>query len=207
MSSYKVIARTSAILRQIFWDTFSQDNEIRALVPTQAAIVLLNPTQTAEDTANRLSLWLYQVNENEFIKNRPLRRASNGNGNGSPSGASLQFPPLALNLHYLLTPFGQSGQADHLILGKTMQLMYDNAVLLVRDPADGIIEELRIILCPLKLEELTRIWESLREPYRLSVCYQVKVTQIDSERLPGHAQILDRVADFDEVQPEVQERP
>ncbi|MDX1413891.1 MAG: DUF4255 domain-containing protein [Candidatus Promineifilaceae bacterium] len=198
MSSYKVIARTSTILRQILWQSFAQDNEIRSLVPTQAAIVLLNPTQTALDSANRLSLWLYRVHENEFMKNRPMLRATNGNGN--PQKEAQQFPPLALDLHFLVTPFGPSGQADHLILGKTMQLMYDNAVLLVRDVADGIVEELRLILCPLKLEELTRIWESLREPYRLSVCYQVKVTRIDSERLPGDAHIIDRIADIDETE-------
>lgn len=192
MSSYKVIARVSTVLRQVLWQAFEQDNEIRPLVVSQAAIVFVNPTETATNSANRLSLWLYQITENEFMKNQSMRRGVNGPDED-------QFPPLALNLHYLVTPFGPSGEADHLILGKTMQLMYDNATLLVREPVDGIVEELRIILCPLKLEELTRIWESLREPYRLSVCYQVKVTRIDSQRLPASARIVERTADFSEA--------
>jgi hypothetical protein len=192
MSSYKVIARVSTVLRQVLWQAFDPDNEIRPLIVSQAAIVFVNPTETAVNSANRLSLWLYQITENEFMKNQPMLRGTNGVNQD-------QFPSLALNLHYLVTPFGPSGEADHLILGKTMQLMYDNAILLVRDPVDGIVEELRIILCPLKLEELTRIWESLREPYRLSVCYQVKVTRIDSQRLPVNARIVERTADFSET--------
>lgn len=192
MSSYKVIARVSTILRQVLWESFEQDPEIRPLIVSQASIVFINPTQTAVNSANRLSLWLYQISENEFMKNQPMRRGVNGPNQD-------QFPPLALNLHYLVTPFGPSGEADHLILGKTMQLLYDNATLLMHEPVDNVVEELRIILCPLKLEELTRIWESLREPYRLSVCYQVKVTRIDSQRLPNNGRVVERSADFDEV--------
>ena len=45
---------------------------------------------------------------------------------------------------------------------------------------ENIAEELRIIFCRLTLEELTRIWDALREPYRLSVCYQVRVSRICS---------------------------
>src|SRR3712207_8206086 len=53
------------------------------------------------------------------------------------------------------------------LLGKTMQVLYDNASMLLRDPADQIAEELRVVLAPLTLEELTRVWEALQEPYRL----------------------------------------
>lgn len=189
MSSYKVIARVSTVLRQVLWEAFDLDSEIRPLIGSQTAIVFVNPTETAANSANRLSLWLYQITENEFMKNQPMLRGTNGANQD-------QFPALALNLHYLITPFGPSGEADHLILGKTMQLMYDNATLLVRDSVDDIVEELRIILCPLKLEELTRIWESLREPYRLSVCYQVKVTRIHSARTLDSERITERTADF-----------
>ncbi len=69
-----------------------------------------------------------------------------------------------------------------MLLGKTMQILYDNATIFLEDAASNIFEELRVIFCRLTLEELTRIWESLREPYRLSVCYLIRVTRIDSRR-------------------------
>ncbi len=112
------------------------------------------------------------------------------------NNATRRFPPLSLNLFYLVTPFAATGEADQLLLGKTMQVMYDNAIVVLRDAEAEVAEELRITLSRLSLEELTRIWEALREPYRLSVCYQVKVTRIDSTRLTGKERIIEREAGF-----------
>jgi hypothetical protein len=86
-----------------------------------------------------------------------------------------------------------------MLLGKTMQVLYDNASVVLEDVNNKIFEELRVIFCRVSLEELTRIWESLREPYRLSVCYLIRVTRIDSGRMPQRALVLDRTAGFGDV--------
>jgi hypothetical protein len=190
MSSYMVVAAVSEALRQILWERFDGDGVIRPIVGSESAIVFRNPTETVRDSANRLSLWLYQITENEIVKNQPMLRSKD-----DPNGRA-QVPPLGLNLFYLVTPFASSGEADHILLGKTMQVLYDNAIVVLRDIANDIAEELRIILCRLTLEELTRIWEALREPYRLSVCYQVRVTQVDSLRTPSHTRVIERIAGF-----------
>lgn len=191
MSSYTVIAAVSGVLRQILWDAFGPDPVINQLVPNENAIVFRNPTETARDSANRMSLWCYRIEENEYVKNQPMLAGAGPD--------SERFPPLALNLYYLLTPFAPSGDADHLILGKAMQTLYDNGVVLLQDPVAGVAEELRIVFCRLTLEELTRIWEALREPYRLSICYQVKVTRIESGREPGRARVFDRAAALGQI--------
>jgi hypothetical protein len=191
MSSYMIVAAVSEALRQILWEAFVADPVVHPIVGSESAIVFKNPTETAQDSANRLSLWLYQVTENEFVKNQPMFR-DNGHDQA-------QFPPLALNLYYLVTPFAPSGESDHLLLGKTMETLYGNAIVLLRDAVEDIAEELRIVLCRVTLEELTRIWEALREPYRLSVCYQVRVARVDSQRVLRHARIVDRAAKFDDT--------
>jgi Pvc16 N-terminal domain len=187
VSSYLVISSTSDALRDILWSDFSTDPVIQPIVGTSSAIVFTNPTETARDSANRLSLWLYQVAENEFVKNRPPLR-----GNGADT---LRPPPMALDLSYLVTPFAPSGEANHLLLGKTMQVFYDHASPLLLQPANGVAEQLRIVFARLSLEELTRIWEALREPYRLSVGYRVRVTTIESLRTDVSAPVTQRVLD------------
>jgi len=182
MSSYKVLAAASEALRDILWDAFNADTVLGPIVGSKPAIVFSNPTETARDSSNRLSLWLYQVTENEFLKNQPVVRGSDHQ--------SLQETPLALNLAFLVTPFGPSGSADHLLLGLTMQVLYDNAVIPLHEPEEDIAGELRVILSRLSLEESTLIWQALREPYRLSVCYQVRVTQITSRRSMQHARTV-----------------
>ena len=184
MSSYFAIQAVSEALRKVMWEQFAGDDVIRPIVGSEAAITFKNPTETARDTGNRLSFWLYHVTENEFVKNQPPIRAAGPD--------SIQVPPMAINLFYLVTPFAQTGEADHMLLGKTIQTMYDNAIILLRDPVSEIAEELRIVFCRLSLEELTRVWEALREPYRLSICYEVRVTRVDSLRTQQHARVVER---------------
>lgn len=183
VSSYQVIAAVSRALRRLLWEQFDEDPVVRDIVGSEMAIVFDNPTDTAADTANRLSLWLYEITENEFVKNQPAAR-DDGPG-------TVRVAPLALNFNYLVTPFGRSGEADLLLLGKTMQVLYDNATTLLAD-ADNSAEELHIVLRRLTLEELTLVWQALRESYRLSVCYEVRVAQVESLRTDAAAVVSER---------------
>jgi hypothetical protein len=198
MSDYLVLDAVSKALRQILWDAINADATVRPIVGSEAAIVFSNPTETARDSSNRLSLWLYQITENEHVKNQPMLKAPVQPAPlpGQAPRLAMQNPPMALNLYFLATPFAQSDEADHLLLGMTMQVLYDNAIVFLEDVASNIFEELRVIFCRLSLEELTRIWESLREPYRLSVCYLIRVTRIDSRRTPESGLVLERSAGF-----------
>lgn len=191
MSSYMVLSRVSEELRRTLWAAYDADPVVRPIVGSEAAIVFANPTETARDSANRLSIWLYQITENEFLKNQPVAR-TNGH-------TTQQDMPLALNLHYLITPFGSTPEADHRLLGLTLQTLYDNAIIPLRRPVEDISEELRVILCRVSLEELTRIWEALREPYRLSVAYIVRVTRIDSQRVPQRARVVESNSNYGNV--------
>jgi hypothetical protein len=193
MSSYMVINAASAALRRTLWQSFEADPILRSIVGSEAAIVLQNPTQAVQDSANRMSVWLYRVGENEHVKNRPPMRVVEDAQN--PDGTT-RITPMALDLNYLVTPLGQSGEADQLLLGRTLETLYDASTLFLLDRASRIAEELRVILCQLALEELAHVWEALQEPYRLSVCYELKVARIDSARIPVTARVIDRIAGF-----------
>ena len=187
MSSHLVLAAVSAGLRRILWTSFRADPVTMPFVGTEEAIVFLNPTQTARDSGNRVSCWLYLIAENEFTKNQPPLRVADDQE---------QFPPLSLDLYYLLTPFGPSAEADLLILGRAMQALYDNARTTVVDAAAKVAENLSINLFRRSLDELSRVWEALQEPYRLSVCYQVRITRVDSTQSKSVAPVLELTGDY-----------
>jgi Pvc16 N-terminal domain len=182
-----VLAAVSSGIRRILWNSFAADPTVRPLVGTEEAIVFLNPTQTARDSGNRVSLWLYMIAENEFIKNAPPQRVADD---------TEQFPPLALDLYYLLTPFGPSGEADLLILGRAMQALYDSARTTLINTSVSVAENLSINLFRRTLDELSRVWEALQEPYRLSVCYQVRITRIDSTIMTTGSPVLEMTSDY-----------
>jgi hypothetical protein len=193
VSSYKIILEVSRVLRRTLWDGFAGDNDLLQHVPNEAAIVLENPADAAENDDKRLSLWLYQVQENEFLRNQPPERV--------PAQDDLvRFPPLPLNLFYLLTPSTTTVEGDQMVLGRSMQIFYDNAILLLESTEQpGTSEELRLSMCQRDLRELAEVWEALQQPYRLSVCYEVRVTRIESTRVERTGRVRERTAEFQDA--------
>ncbi len=193
MSDYNVINAVDETLRQILWSSMQHDSEITSIIGTDQNITFEPPFRLVKDTQpqeSALSLYLYRIVENGEMKNRPLQ----------PDDLNvLRYPPLSLNLFYLVTPLTNNSENDHKLLGKTMQILYDHAIL--KGPAlKGILqdtaEELRIILNPISLEDITRIWSAFMRTYFLSLSYEVKVIYIDSERETGGERVRRKRLEF-----------
>lgn len=123
----------------------------------------------------KLNLFLYQVLENAFAKNQAWT---------SVSSAVQEYPPLTINLYYMLTPYAKDTISAHQVLSHAMSILHDKS--LIEGPELGgalsiAVEQLAIVLCPTTLEDLTRIWNALQSPYRLSVCYEVRIAILRSE--------------------------
>ena len=181
MSRFRILLTASEALRRLIWEEIRDEPSLRLIVSGEESIVFLNPTDTARDSSNCLSLWLYKVSEHDSIKNTPSGR----------TGLEPAAPPLALNLHFLATPFGVTPDSSLLLMGKVMEVFNDNTRLVVRNSNDNVFEELRIKISRLTVGEISRVWGALREPYRLSVGYEVYVMHIDSPQLPHSARIVD----------------
>ena len=76
-----------------------------------------------------------------------------------------------------------------------MRIFHDHAIIEAPN-LQGVLEysreELKIVLCPLSFEELTRIWNALNKPYRLSVCYEVRIVLIDSSIKQPVKRVIDQ---------------
>lgn len=140
-------------------------------------ITLSNPAlEKDEINQPKLNLFLYQIEENADGRNRFWPAEGSG---------ILRYPPLTLNLNYVLTPFVNDPVDGHRILGEAMRVFHENTTLQGNLLSEGLAntsEELKLDLRRLTLEELTRIWNALNEPYRLSVCYSVRIVHIDARR-------------------------
>lgn len=187
MSDYRVVGDVDETLRRLLWSHMQFDAEITSVLSTEQQITLEPPYRLVNDgdpDEDSLSLYLYRVSENADMKNRPLQRIGD---------AQLRQTPLSLNFYYLLTPITNSTENDHRLLSKAMLIFYDNAILKGAQLEGSLrtnAEELRIILNPMTLEDLNRLWSAFLRPMRLSVCYEVKVIYIDSERELTSAEVL-----------------
>jgi hypothetical protein len=156
---------------------------LRALITAQVTVPGVtvseqSPRQLALAGTNGISVWLYRVTRNEHLQNHPPRR---------PTANQLDRQSMPINLHYLIS-FMMTGVLDEqLLLGRVLQLFSDQPVLRGSDLVGSLAgesDEFRIHFEALTLEELTRIWASLQEPYRTSVSYVVEVIRLDSAREP-----------------------
>lgn len=130
--------------------------------------------KNATGSFEKINLYLYQVLEHPFTKNQPMF---------SVDHETLQYPPLTLRLFYLLTPYASDPLSAHKVLGHAMRVFFDNAIVQEAKLVESlrlVIDKLAIVLLSTKLEDLTRIWNALQTPYRLSVCYEVRVVPIES---------------------------
>jgi hypothetical protein len=156
------------------------------LIPV-VPITILAPDEPSGD--QRVNLFLYKIEENAFLKNQDWSLTP-GNSN------QLTPPPLSLNMYYLLTPYArndpQTGNTTaHQILGEAMRVFYENSVIpqqYLETDLKTAREQFRIVYNALDPEELSRLWSTFSQPFRLSVRYQISTVQLD--QLPAQQKPL-----------------
>ncbi|CAM4472925.1 hypothetical protein FHS16_004315 [Paenibacillus endophyticus] len=182
MGGYTVIADLGASLLRLLRDHLTPDP-----VPRPDLIGMASP-RDAGDLA--LSLFLYNVKENgESRRTGMIDR-----------GGVLQYPPQALDFYFIMTAHSNADRLtrsldEHRILGRAMQVLYDNGVL--SGPyLEGTLAEvgspIRLALMSLEGDELMKLWQFGDMPYKLSVVYRVGPVMLDSNRVKSVSRVVER---------------
>lgn len=192
MSNSLAIEAVTSALRKLLedgtklLDSGDQDPELTDLeVTTQ-------PPDRARNTKtnNQINLFLYQTAVNAALRNMDMPRQVR-------SGES-SFPPLALNLYYLITAYGRNNEdtLSHRLLGRAMRILHDHSVLSASDllspteirdlfsesGLDLQPERVRLTPAPMTLDEMSKLWMIFQTQYRISAAYQAAVLLIESTR-------------------------
>lgn len=189
MSNSLAIAAVTATLQSLLQQNITSETD---LVDTKVTILPLDKARTGI-TSNQLNIFLYQVVRSAAWSNADMPRQS--------KPGERNYPPLPLNLYYLITAFGRDDDLTqpfgHQVLGKAMSLLHDypvinpddikaaTAVLLPDADLDKQIEHVRLTWHPMSLDELSKLWTGFSSQFRLSAAYEVDVTLIESQRSAG----------------------
>lgn len=201
MSNALAIASVVAVLKDLLNNGLI-DHNISASVG-DVLISTLPPDRIDaldNEKKSRLNLFLYQVTPNAGWRNLglPARNAR---------GDRISNPPLALDLHFLLTAYGMEEFHAEILLGYGMQLLHETPVL-TRDairrslappsPVGGgsglpanlqalftselaeQVEQIKIVPQSLTTEEISRMWAAFQAKYRPTAAYQASVVLIES---------------------------
>ncbi len=142
------------------------------------SIVLDSPADIESNTNTRLSLFLYHIAENAFLRNEEPEYIGRDR---------MRYPPLMVDLYYLFTPYAKNRETELIILEKLKQIFHDNPVLkndLLKDSLRRAgNEEIRMVPNGISFEELNKLWERFpNKAFKLSVSYILTPVCIPSEK-------------------------
>jgi len=203
MSTALAIAGVTAVLKNLLDNRLIDDEVTRPL--GSVTVTALAPDLIALDknATSQLNLFLYHVTPNQGWRNEglPSRDAE---------GERRTNPPLALDLHYLLTAYGAKDLHAEILLGYGMQVLHETPVLprsgirralgvpgLVYDSPDMLppqleaigtsglaeqVEQIKITPEVIGSDDLSKLWSGFQSRYRPSASYRVSVVLIEAER-------------------------
>lgn len=186
---YGVIADVSLTLQTVLTQAFQP---LDPAAPPVAEISDLQgniPTHPA-----RLTIFLFETVEDASARNRPHILVS------KLPDMKLKKPPMALLLRYMMTPWSGDRITDHKLLGRTLQILYDGAILSgtqLQGGLTGTDQALKVTLSPLTIEERARVWYAIQKPYHLSVTYEVRVVNLDAVTEERQAPIARRTIEYE----------
>jgi len=140
----------------------------------------------------QVGLYLFRVEQNAFGANLDWQ---------ANSVTQMIAPPFALNLHYLVTPYGPDELEIQQTLGEVMRAFHERPVVRSDDPVlspvlADMTEELRIVPRMLPLSEMLELWRAFEKvPFRLCATYEVSTILIDSRHTRNVQRVQERVLD------------
>ena len=200
MSGPFAIAGVTAVLKDVLNKQFSHPefaDLASAIGSFTITTIAPDRVATGEQEPNQLNLFLYQITANQgwFNTGLPSRDSDNNR---------VDNPPLAIDLHYLVTAYGSDNFNDEILLGCAMQAFHETPVMSrayirnVLDNSGGTapapfdvlsavdladqIELIKITPKFLTTEELSKLWTAMQARFRQTMAYHVSVVLIQSKQ-------------------------
>lgn len=204
MSTALRIAAVTQVLKDLLNDGLI-NNDVSGITQNNITVSSLPPDRIAVENgseASQLNIFMYQATYNQGWRNVALPSFNSG-------GERIANPPLALDLHYLLTAYGASELHTDILLGMGMQFFHETPVLgrdqitqatgsiNVGDPnnslPDGLqflaqakladqVEQVKITPEEMSVEDISKLWAAFGTKYRPTAAYKVTVVLIESEK-------------------------
>jgi hypothetical protein len=203
VSSALAIAGVTAVLRDLLNDGLI-DHNVSGLLGSTVTVSALPPDRVVPvngTESTQLNLFLHQVTFNTGWRNHAL---PSRDGSGTQR---LSNPPLALDLHYLLSAYSAEELGSEILLGYAMQLLHEvpvldrRAITTALTPSPSVdtslppalralaecgladqVEQIKLVPDPLSSEEMSKLWTAVQSHYRPSAAYVATVVLIESAK-------------------------
>jgi hypothetical protein len=188
MSTYTAISSVNKTLVSLLWNSIKDDSQVNSIVTSEDEISLSSPKEIAQD--KKLSLFLYQIAEFSSMRNI-VQPSTDPDKTG--------YFPVYLALHYLITPNTRNLQSDHILLGKTIQVFSDNAILrgsILQGSLGENNSNLKLVMDSLSIDELSKLWSAIGTDYKLSISYSAAPVIIEPTREKEAKRVVEKKAEY-----------
>jgi len=195
MSNALAISGVTAVLQYYLGGVYSGLSALfggTVTISSQAPDILQNTFSSGGTTQNQVNLFLHQVTHNPSWRNVDLPSLA------ADGKTQIKNPPLALDLHYLLTAYGSFDWQAEALLGYALLLLHEYPVISRNDVRNALnsvtsthlpqlatalatsgladqIEMIKITPATLGKEEMAWLWTALKADYRPTFPFQVSV--------------------------------
>ena len=173
MAGFTIISDIGNSMVQLF-----RDNMVPDIIVNADAVSLCSP---AEKDNVSLGLYLYDIRESGTVRANGMQSAGRGRQ---------VFPPMYLELYYMVTAYSMSdnkfrASEEQRILGKAAQLLRDHPSIhldTMSFEAAADRDEVKIELLSMDASDKMKLWNHPNIPYKLSLYYMVSPVPLESTR-------------------------
>ena len=197
MSDPLALSAVSAVLQFYLFNMYTS---VASAFGGQPAVTSQAPDlvqQGLTKPENQINLFLHQVTYNASWRNVALPSVA------ADGKTRLTSPPLALDLHYLLTAYGSADWQAEGLLGYALMMLHENSIITRDDISFALhnlpgsnnminslkgstladqVEMIKITPATLGREEMAWLWTALKADYRPTFPFQVSVVLIQPQR-------------------------
>jgi hypothetical protein len=195
MSSTAALAATTQMVRSVLLDATST---LWAKLGSTPAVSAVPPDRITAEDGDQLNVFLYRTSLNPGWRDvgLPVR---------SPTGTRLTQPPLALDLHYVISAHCKTDLHAELLMGSAMLALHGMAVLsapaisqyyaqatpagitsdvwtlLAGAGLDAQPEQVTVSFENMSIDDISKLWSVLGEKYRPSAAYVITVVLLQPD--------------------------
>lgn len=173
-------------LRQIIHEALMSSPVFGGVPPTFSVNVTgQHPQQPPSGSDCDLNLYLFHVTENKYLKNSYWTQASITGQPPGPARQPIAYEPLCLDLYYILTAqaAGLYSQEQQ-VMSVAMRALHEYGIVHLSTPTwDGkeATSEVSLSLESPSWDELSRLWQAMTVPMRMSAQYRAGVAMLMPE--------------------------
>lgn len=207
MSNALSIAAVTATIKNLLENGLVGDAIAASVGDVLVSAIPPDKIQVGTDERAQINLFLYHVTQNrnvDWISPEFRNRHSRISDKDNPRSTN---PPLALDLHYLLTAYGPKDFQSEILLGYAMQLLHISPIIksqVIESALKNISEtstssvfsqalagvsvsdlalqigQIKVSPEFLSMEDTSKIWSALQTNYRPSATYNISMVLIES---------------------------